>query len=103
MSSWDQASRGEKLGLVWRNRKKISQIINDYLYLPFFLLIILWIRAAWDEPWVDWSGIQSREDLGLFKNEECRRRAEVLLRKRHLRWIREVEELQREGGTKQQY
>ncbi len=41
MSSWDQANRGEKLGLVWRNRKKISQIINDYLYLPFFLLIIL--------------------------------------------------------------
>jgi hypothetical protein len=41
MSSWDQASRGEKIGLVWRNRKKISQIINDYLYLPFFLLIIL--------------------------------------------------------------
>jgi hypothetical protein len=33
--------RGEKLGLVWRNRKKISQIINDYLCLPFFLLIIL--------------------------------------------------------------
>jgi hypothetical protein len=40
-SSWDPAKRGEKLGLVWRNRKKISQIINDYLYLPFFLLIIL--------------------------------------------------------------
>jgi hypothetical protein len=31
-----------KLGLVWRNRKNISQIINAYLYLPFFLLIILW-------------------------------------------------------------
>jgi hypothetical protein len=31
-----------KLGLVWRNRKKISQIINAYLYFPFFLLIILW-------------------------------------------------------------
>ncbi len=29
---------GKKLGLVWRNRKKISQIINAYLYLPFFLL-----------------------------------------------------------------
>ncbi len=42
MSSWDQANRGEQCGLVWRNRKKISQIINDYLYLPFFLLIILW-------------------------------------------------------------
>ncbi len=35
-----------KLGLVWRNRKKISQIINDYLYLPFFLLIILWPQPS---------------------------------------------------------
>ncbi len=45
-SSWDQANRGEKLGLVWRNRKKISQIINDYLCLPFFLLIILWYAGS---------------------------------------------------------
>ncbi len=41
-SSWDQANRRQKLGLVWRIRKKISQIIKDYFYLPFFLLIILW-------------------------------------------------------------
>jgi hypothetical protein len=41
-SSWDQANRQQKHGLVWRNRKKISQIIKDYFYLPFFLLIILW-------------------------------------------------------------
>jgi hypothetical protein len=27
--------------LVWRNGKKISHIIKDYFYLPFFLLIIL--------------------------------------------------------------
>jgi hypothetical protein len=40
-SSWDQANRRQKLGLVWRNRKKISQIIKDYFYLPFFLFIIL--------------------------------------------------------------
>jgi len=40
-SSWDQANIRKKLGLVWRNRKKISQIIKDYFYLPFFLLIIL--------------------------------------------------------------
>jgi hypothetical protein len=40
-SSWDQANRRAKLDLVWRNRKKISQIIKDYFYLPFFLLIIL--------------------------------------------------------------
>ena len=40
-SSWDQANIWQKLGLVWRNKKKISQIIKDYFYLPFFLLIIL--------------------------------------------------------------
>jgi hypothetical protein len=34
--------------LVWRIRKKISQIINDYLYLPFFLLIILWGLCSYD-------------------------------------------------------
>jgi hypothetical protein len=42
MSSWDQANKGEKLGLVWRSRKKINKIINYNRYLPFFLLIILW-------------------------------------------------------------
>ncbi len=41
-SSWDQAIIRQKLGLVWRNRQKIRQIIKDYFYLPFFLLIILW-------------------------------------------------------------
>jgi hypothetical protein len=40
-SRWDQANRRLKPGLVWRNRKKISQIFKDYFYLPFFLLIIL--------------------------------------------------------------
>jgi hypothetical protein len=40
-SGWDQANRRQKLGMVWRNRKKIIQIIKDYFYLPFFLLIIL--------------------------------------------------------------
>jgi hypothetical protein len=42
-SCWDQASRRQKLSLVWRNRKKISQIIKDYFYLQFFLFIILWV------------------------------------------------------------
>ncbi len=41
-SSLDQGNIRQKQGLVWRNRKKISQIIKDYFYLPFFLLIILW-------------------------------------------------------------
>ncbi len=40
-SSREQANIRQKLGLVWRNRKKISQIITDYFFLPFFLLIIL--------------------------------------------------------------
>jgi hypothetical protein len=44
-SSWDLANRRQKLGLVWRIKKKISQIIKDYFYLPFFLLIILWERV----------------------------------------------------------
>jgi hypothetical protein len=44
--SWDQANRRQKQGLVWRNRKKISQIIKDYFYLPFFLLIILCKRVT---------------------------------------------------------
>ncbi len=40
---WQKSPAGTRqtLGLVWRNRKKISQIIKDYFYLPFFLLIIL--------------------------------------------------------------
>jgi hypothetical protein len=40
----DKANRQQKLGLVWRNRNKISQIIKDYFYLLFFFLIIL----CWD-------------------------------------------------------
>jgi hypothetical protein len=40
-SSWDEANIWQKLSWVWRNRKKISQIIKDYFYLLFFLLIIL--------------------------------------------------------------
>jgi hypothetical protein len=45
-SSWDQANMRQKLGLVWRNRMKISQIFKDYFYLPFFLLIILCFRQS---------------------------------------------------------
>jgi hypothetical protein len=44
--SWDQANIRQKLGLVWRNRKKIRPNYQRlYFYLPFFLLIILWIRG----------------------------------------------------------
>ena len=35
--------------MVWRNGKKISQIIKDYFYLPFFLLIILSLCQAGEE------------------------------------------------------
>jgi hypothetical protein len=45
-SSWGQANIRQKLGLVWRNRKKISQIFKDYFYLPFFLLIILCLLVS---------------------------------------------------------
>ncbi|MFO0000794.1 MAG: hypothetical protein ACK559_06670, partial [bacterium] len=31
-SSWDKANIWQKQGLVWRHRKKISQIIKDYFY-----------------------------------------------------------------------
>ncbi len=42
-----EANRGENIGgLVWRNIKKISHILNDYLYFPFFLLIILWVYLS---------------------------------------------------------
>jgi hypothetical protein len=41
MSIWDQANRGKNLVWFGEIEKKISQIVNDYLYLPFFLLIIL--------------------------------------------------------------
>jgi hypothetical protein len=45
-SSWDQANGRQKLGLVWRIREKIRQIIKDYFQLPFFLLIILWFLVS---------------------------------------------------------
>ena len=48
-ASWDQAKRRQKLGLVWRNRKKINQIINDYIYLSFFFLIFFMMRTKGKE------------------------------------------------------
>ncbi len=38
MSIWDQANRVKNLVWFGEIEKKISQIVNDYLYLPFFLL-----------------------------------------------------------------
>jgi hypothetical protein len=43
-SSWDRQTDGKNLVWFGENRRKISQIINDYLCLLFFLLIILWVR-----------------------------------------------------------
>jgi hypothetical protein len=55
-SSWDPAIKRQKLGLVWRYRKKISQIIKNYFYLPFFLLIILWcIHSIVYESCLKWT------------------------------------------------
>ncbi len=47
-SSWDQANMRQKLGLIRRNRKKISQIIKDYFYLLFFLLKVHKIENLFD-------------------------------------------------------
>jgi len=44
-SSWDQVNRRQNLVCFGEIERKISQIINAYLYLPFFLLIILWISG----------------------------------------------------------
>jgi hypothetical protein len=54
-SSWDQANRLQKLGLVLRIRKTISQITKDYFYLLFFLLIILW--HCYCVSWVQGVGV----------------------------------------------
>ncbi len=50
-SRWYQANRRQKTCIVWRNIKKISLIIKDYLYLPFFLLIILWSNHGETANW----------------------------------------------------
>jgi hypothetical protein len=49
-SCWDQANLRQKLGLVWRNRKKINQIIKDYFYLPFHSSSeLFYVPTAWHE------------------------------------------------------
>ncbi len=58
-SSWDLANIRQKLGLVWRNRKKISQIIKDYFYLLFFLLIILWCTSSFHLSSDERSGLEN--------------------------------------------
>jgi hypothetical protein len=45
-SCWDQTNIRQKLGLVWRIRKKINQTIKDYFYLPFFLLITVFYAPS---------------------------------------------------------
>jgi hypothetical protein len=47
-SRWYQANRRQKTCIVWKNR---SLIIKDYLYLPFFLLIILWSNHGETADW----------------------------------------------------
>jgi hypothetical protein len=67
-SSWDQANIQQKLGLVWKNRKKISQIIEDYFYLPFFLLIILWLSHSNSETGIDYIDILEIPCIGRDTN-----------------------------------
>jgi hypothetical protein len=62
-SSWDQANRRQKFGLVWIIRKKISQIIKDYFHLPFFLLIILWLRHILTFKWPPLQANELRQTL----------------------------------------
>jgi hypothetical protein len=88
----------KQLGLVWRNRKKISQIIKDYFYLPFFLLIILCLPPSSlhqlthkTEPYIDnfrclsWKTLgftmfsTSRKGVGQFSLGEGEVRALSLL------------------------
>jgi hypothetical protein len=40
-SSPDQANRLQKLGLFGEIERKFAKLVNAYLYLPFFLLIII--------------------------------------------------------------
>ncbi len=51
-SSWYQANIRQKLGLVWRNRKKISQIIKDYFLLTV-LPIYYFMFGADKKPFAD--------------------------------------------------
>jgi hypothetical protein len=49
-STWDQANIRQKLGLVWRNRKKICQIIKDYMHTYLHCCVTeLW---RWEECWL---------------------------------------------------
>jgi hypothetical protein len=45
-----------KTWLGLENRKKISQIINDYFYLPFFLLIIFMVSPIQVTVGRGWGG-----------------------------------------------
>ncbi len=47
--NWDQANIRQKLGLVWINIKKISQIIKDQFYLPLNYFIA-WGFLSWTSP-----------------------------------------------------
>jgi hypothetical protein len=37
-ASWDPANRGQKLGLIWKTKRKSVQIISDDHCFPFCLL-----------------------------------------------------------------
>jgi hypothetical protein len=44
-SRWDHANIPQKLGLVWRNRKKISQIIKDFPLSTITYKVVMYAPA----------------------------------------------------------
>jgi hypothetical protein len=74
-SSWDQANIQQKLGLVWSNRKKISQIIKNYFYLLFFLLIILWFHTT--------TLVLCKTGVGVFESSRVSARSQLSPLKGH--------------------
>jgi hypothetical protein len=68
-SSQDQANIRQKLVFASKNRMKISQIITDYFYLPFFLLIILChTPSSWPPPQI----LRGRFFFAIFAGDACR-------------------------------
>ncbi len=58
------AAKNSLRGTVWFREIEISQIIKDYSFLPFFLLIILWF----DPSILQHSGIWGAADKALLIN-----------------------------------
>jgi hypothetical protein len=64
-SSWDQANILQKLGLVWRNRKKIRQIIKDYFYFIITFIITTFTLSVHNVQQVELCLVQLALGLGM--------------------------------------